>query len=163
MSVCLCVGNYSALFQNATLDYRRKKYGLCDKNKFSRYYSSLELWKEYGINFLKKKMKRQLNFTYDSWISIEEIVTHILYILLSTWHKEERFIWQFLEARLQLNFSVKNWYMREKKKGKMTSFKQLKDNIFLFIFHIINAYFVRERFHLYIFPRKIHFKLNWKA
>ena len=81
----------------------------------------------------------------------------ILFILLSIWYNEKRFIWHFLEAQLKLNFSVKTsahllhyYTKRGENFGKMTSCKPSKDNLFLFLFHKINVYFVRERFELSI-------------
>ena len=40
--------------------------------------------------------------------------------------------------------------IQEKDLENMTSFKQLKDNFFLFLFHLIIEYFVRERLELSI-------------
>ena len=81
----------------------------------------------------------------------------ILFVLLSIWYNKKRFIWHFLEAQLKLNFSVKTsahllhyYAKRGENFGKMTSCKPSKDNLFLFLFHKINVYFVRERLELSI-------------
>ena len=130
----------------------------------------MQLWKvELGLNSLTK-MKRWRNFTHDSLLSTEKIVRYTVYCL-SIWYNEKWFIYHFFKAQLKLNFSVKtsthllhNYTQRGENLRKMTSCLQLKNNFFLFLFRMINVYFVRERFELsigiYISTKNIfHMKL----
>ena len=169
--IAVCLKRSFAFFHNATLDYGRK-------NTVS---VTIKIQPLLFLFRVMEKLNTTLTFL-QKWSGgvishmiagfLQRKLCYIRFILLYIWYNEKRFIWHFLETQLKLNFYVKtsahllHYYTQwGEKLGKMTSCKPSRDNLFLFLFPIINIYFARERFELSIgiyFPWK-YFIWSWQA